>query len=221
MTVQVEEGRVASPVFALKVLAEKSTMTGKVSDKKTGEPLVAKVSFPDAGVAQAMSDEGTGVYKTEIPVGSYAVVVSAEGYIDQTAAVVIEKDKPLIKDFELVKEGMSITLRGIYFDYNKATIKPESQAALGDAAKILQDNPSIRVEIQGHTDSDGSDSYNLQLSDRRAQSVVTYLIQNYAINPSRLTGKGYGEGNPVASNDTPEGKALNRRVEFVVLGQQK
>jgi outer membrane protein OmpA-like peptidoglycan-associated protein len=219
LTVQVEEGRVASPSFALKVLAEKSTLTGKVSDRKTGEPLAAEVSFPDAGIEAAMSDGATGVYMTTLPVGSYAVKVSAEGYIDQTAAIVIQKDRPLVKDFELVKEGMSITLRGIYFDVNKATIKPESQAALAEAAKILQDNPSIKVEIQGHTDSDGSDEYNLQLSDRRAQSVVTYIIQNFGIEAGRLTGRGYGESQPVASNATPEGKALNRRVEFVILGQ--
>jgi OOP family OmpA-OmpF porin len=131
---------------------------------------------------------------------------------------VLEQDKPFIKDFELVKEGMSITLRGIYFDYNKATIKPESHSALADAAKILQENPGIKVEIQGHTDSDGSESYNQQLSERRAQSVVTYLIQNFAIEAMRLTAKGYGELNPVASNSTPEGKALNRRVEFFILG---
>ncbi|MFO7675544.1 MAG: OmpA family protein [bacterium] len=218
-TVQVEEGRVATPAFALKLLAEKTTLTGKVSDKKTGEPLAAMVSFPDAGIEGAATDGATGVYMTELPVGSYAVKVSAEGYLDQTAAIVLQKDKPLVKDFELVKEGMTITLRGIYFDVNKATIKPESRAALADAAKILQDNPTIKVEIQGHTDSDGSEEYNLQLSDRRAQAVVTYLVQNHAIDAARLTGRGYGEGQPVASNSTPEGKALNRRVEFVILGQ--
>jgi outer membrane protein OmpA-like peptidoglycan-associated protein len=217
MTVQVEEGRVATPSFALKPLTETTTLTGKVSDKKTGNPLAATVSFPDAGLAAVSTDPATGVYKTELPVGSYAVKVMSEGYIDQTAAVILQKDKPLIRDFELVKEGMAITLRGIYFDYNKATIKPESHPALADAAKILQENPGIKVEIQGHTDSDGSESYNQQLSERRAQSVVTYLIQNFAIDPTRLTAKGYGEMNPVASNSTPEGKALNRRVEFVIL----
>ncbi len=116
---------------------------------------------------------------------------------------------------------MSITLRGIYFDFNKATIKSESHAALQDAARIMQDNPTIRVEIQGHTDSKGSDEYNQNLSERRAQSVVTYIVQNFAISASRLVGKGYGESNPIASNATEEGRALNRRVEFFILGQQE
>jgi outer membrane protein OmpA-like peptidoglycan-associated protein len=220
-TVQVEDGKVAAPMFALKLLTEVSTFTGKVSDKSTNAPLVATVSFPGSSVGSVKSAAGTGVFSTEIPVGSYAVQVEAEDYIAQTAAVVVEKGKPQVKNFELVKEGMAITLRGVYFDYNKATIKPESRPALEGAAKILNENPGIRVEIQGHTDSDGSESYNQQLSERRAQSVVTYLVQNFAIDPMRLTARGYGESNPVASNSTPEGKALNRRVEFVIIGQQK
>ncbi|MFO7638186.1 MAG: carboxypeptidase regulatory-like domain-containing protein [bacterium] len=219
LTVQVEEGRVATPAFALRVLADRSTLTGKVSDKKTGEPLLATISFPDAGVDAVRSDGVTGVYMTELPVGSYAVKVSAENYLDQTAAIVIQKNQPLVKSFELVQEGMTITLRGIYFDVNKATIKPESRPALEDAARILADNPEIRVEIQGHTDSDGAASYNQQLSEHRAQSVVTYLVQNFGIAANRLVGRGYGEDQPVATNATPEGKTLNRRVEFVILGR--
>lgn len=153
----------------------------------------------------------------EIPVGSYAVKVTSEGYLAQTAAVVLQKDKPLVKDFELVAEGMSITLRGIYFDFNKSTIKPESRPALEDAAKILKENPDIRVEIQGHTDSKGSDEYNQDLSERRAQSVVNYLVTQLSIDRARLVAKGYGEAMPIATNDTDEGRALNRRVEFFIL----
>jgi OOP family OmpA-OmpF porin len=131
--------------------------------------------------------------------------------------VVLQKDKPLVKDFELVAEGMSITLRGIYFDFDKATIKPESRPALEDAAKILQENPGIRVEIQGHTDSKGSDAYNQNLSERRAQSVVNFLVTQLSIDRARLVARGYGEGMPIATNDTDEGRALNRRVEFLIL----
>jgi outer membrane protein OmpA-like peptidoglycan-associated protein len=221
LTVQVEEGRVASPTFALKPLTMRSTITGKVSNKKTGEPIAATVSFPGSGLADIANDPETGVYKGEIPVGSYAIKVTSEGYLPQTAAIVIEENKPLIRDFELVQEGMSITLRGIYFDFNKATIKSESHGALQDAARIMQDNPTIRVEIQGHTDSKGSDEYNQSLSERRAQSVVTYIVQNFAISASRLVGRGYGESKPIASNATEEGRALNRRVEFFILGQQE
>jgi len=217
LTVTVEEGRVATPTFVLKPLTTRTTLTGKVSDKKSGDPLAATVSFPGSDVAEITNDPETGVYKAEIPVGSYAVKVTSEGYLPQTAAIVLEENKPTIKDFELVKEGMTITLRGIYFDFNKTTIKPESHQALADAAKIMTDNPGIKVEIQGHTDWIGSDEYNQKLSEGRAQAVVTYLVQNFGIDINRLTGKGYGESRPIASNDTEDGRALNRRVEFVIL----
>jgi outer membrane protein OmpA-like peptidoglycan-associated protein len=115
---------------------------------------------------------------------------------------------------------MSITLRGIYFDFDQATIKPESKPALEAAARMLNENPTINVEIQGHTDSKGSDSYNLSLSDRRAASVVAYLVQNLGIDMSRLTSRGYGESMPIATNDTDAGRALNRRVEFKILGEK-
>ena len=220
-TVTVEEGKVVSVVFNLTPAGMTATLTGKVSDKKDGKPLAATVSFPKTSVPSVRTDPATGVYNTVIPAGSYAVAVTSEGYIDQTAAIVMVKDKPLVKDFELVKIGMTITLRGVYFDFDKATIKPESRPALDDAAKILKDNPSINVEIQGHTDSKGSDSYNLNLSDQRAWSVVSYLVQNFGIDKARLTAKGYGEARPIATNDTDDGRALNRRVEFVILGQLK
>ncbi len=220
LTVKVEEGQVAAPAFSLTPEAMKAVITGRVSDKKDNSPLAATISFPNTSVPDVTTDPATGVYTAEIPVGSYAVTVSAEGYITQSAAVVLQQDKPLVKDFALVKEGMAITLRGIYFDVNKTTIKPESRPALEDAAKILKENPAIRVEIQGHTDSQGSDEYNLKLSDGRAWSVVNYLVQNFGIDQSRLTAKGYGESRPVADNSTAEGRALNRRVEFVILGQQ-
>ncbi|MFO7649810.1 MAG: OmpA family protein, partial [bacterium] len=219
-TVAVEEDKVASARFELVSTATKRTaLSGKVSDKATGKALAGTVSFPEAGLASVATDPATGVYMTEIAPGSYAIKAAAEGYIDQAAAIIIEEGKPQIRNFELVKEGMSITLRGVYFDFDKSTIKPESHAALADAAKILTDNPTIRVEIQGHTDSRGSDSYNLDLSDRRSWSVVNYLVQNLGIDRGRLTARGYGEARPIDTNDTDAGRAMNRRVEFVILSK--
>jgi outer membrane protein OmpA-like peptidoglycan-associated protein len=217
LPIVVDEGRSATVSFSLNPTAAPVSLIGKTSDKKTGAPVAAKVSFPNTSIASVTADSGTGVYETRLPAGAYAVQVEAEGYIKQTAAVVLEKDKPLARDFELVKEGMTITLRGIYFDAGNATIKPESKPSLDDAAKILNDNPSITVEIQGHTDSKGSDAYNLNLSNQRARSIVDYLTRNYGIDKTRLTAKGYGEAKPIATNDTEAGRALNRRVEFVIL----
>ncbi|RKX69963.1 hypothetical protein DRP53_06475, partial [candidate division WOR-3 bacterium] len=99
----------------------------------------------------------------------------------------------------------------------KATIKPESYPILDEAAAILTSHPEIRVEIQGHTDSIGSDAYNLKLSNLRANAVRTYLIERHGIDPSRLVARGYGESRPIADNRTKEGRAQNRRVDFVIL----
>jgi outer membrane protein OmpA-like peptidoglycan-associated protein len=158
------------------------------------------------------------VYVAEAPVGSYSVAAGAAGYIGQTANVVLAGDRPAIRDFELVKDSMIITLRGISFDAGTATIRPESKAALNDAAKILSDNPSIRAEIQGHTDNRGSAESSLKLSEKRALAVVGYLVENNGIDALRLTAKGYGESAPIADNDTKEGRAANQRIELVVSG---
>jgi len=220
ITLSVEENKLASATFKLAPVEAAVAITGRVSDKKTGDPLAATVTVPEAGNAVFKTDPATGVYKAQLMAGSYTVIIESKDYVKQTVAMVVEKGKPTVRNFELVKEGMAITLKGVYFDFNKATIKPESRPALEDASKILKDNPTIRVEIQGHTDSKGSDEYNLTLSDKRAWAVVNYLVQNFGIAMNRLTAKGYGEARPIATNDTDSGRALNRRVEFVILGQQ-
>lgn len=93
---------------------------------------------------------------------------------------------------------------------------PNRLPSLKRVYKFLTDNPDVSIEISAHTDSKGSDEYNLQLSQKRAESVVQYLI-NKGINPERLIAKGYGESMPVADNETEEGRALNRRVEMKIL----
>ena len=219
ITLAVEDNKLATATFRLSPAEAAVAITGKVSDKKTGDGLAATVTVPEAGNAVFHTDPTTGIYKAQLMAGSYTMIVESKDYLKQTIALVVEKGKPTVKDFELVKVGMSITLKGIYFDFNQATIKPESKPALDGAAKILKDNPTIKVEIQGHTDSVGSSAYNLKLSDSRAQAVVNYLVQNYGIDVNRLTAKGYGKTMPIADNSTAEGRALNRRVEFKILSQ--
>ncbi len=104
-------------------------------------------------------------------------------------------------------------VKGLLFDFNKADIKPQYYKNLNNVITVLKKNPSMKVEIQGHTDNVGSAAYNLKLSEKRAQSVANYLIA-HGIAASRLTVKGYGFARPVASNDTAEGRALNRRVQL-------
>lgn len=115
---------------------------------------------------------------------------------------------------KLMTEGKLVTY-GIYFDVNKAVVKPESYGTLKEIAAILNEVPDVKVKIVGHTDSDGADAANLDLSKRRAASVKAELAKSFGVNADRLVTDGLGESQPVAPNDTPVNKALNRRVEFI------
>ena len=117
---------------------------------------------------------------------------------------------------KLITEGRLVTY-GIYFDVNKDIVKPESYGTLKDIATALTENAGVRVKIIGHTDSDGADAANLDLSKRRADSVKNELAKTFGIDPARIETEGLGETKPIAPNDTPVNKALNRRVEFVKL----
>jgi len=107
----------------------------------------------------------------------------------------------------------SIVLRGINFDTNKATIKPEFEGVLDAAVDALKENPGVRVQVAGYTDSTGADAYNQGLSERRANAVLGYL-SSHGVDSSRLTAVGFGQANPVADNKTADGRAQNRRVEL-------
>lgn len=115
---------------------------------------------------------------------------------------------------KLITEGKFVT-RGILFDVNSDKIKPESYGVLKDIASVLSENPDVNVTIIGHTDADGKDADNLTLSQNRAQSVKNTLTNEFKIDASRMKTDGKGESQPVDKNDTPEGKANNRRVEFI------
>jgi OmpA-OmpF porin, OOP family len=117
---------------------------------------------------------------------------------------------------KLMTEGKLVTY-GIYFDVNKDVVKPESYGTLKEIAAILNEVPDVKVKIAGHTDTDGADAANLDLSKRRAASVKNELVKSFGVNGDRLVTDGMGEGQPVAPNDTPANKALNRRVEFIKL----
>ena len=117
---------------------------------------------------------------------------------------------------KLITEGKFVTT-GITFDVNSATIKPESYGTLKTIAQVLQDNADVRVKIIGHTDSDGEDNANMNLSKKRSEAVKSILSSDFGINANRLESDGKGESQPVGDNKTPEGKANNRRVEFVKL----
>ena len=140
-------------------------------------------------------------------------------YMDKQAAE-IERDIQGAK-VERVGEGIKITFSsGILFDVDKANLKDQYKSELAQLATILNKYEDTNILLAGHTDSTGSDEYNLQLSQNRARSVADYLTtQN--VNPARFTTQGYGKSDPIASNETPEGRAQNRRVEVAIWANEK
>lgn len=120
---------------------------------------------------------------------------------------------------DVIREGDNLMLRmpsGITFAYDRADVQPQFQPVLNDVAKVLKDYPSTYIDVYGHTDSDGSDTYNQGLSERRAQSVANYLgLQG--VQSARMATRGFGEVQPIASNATADGKAQNRRVEIKIV----
>jgi outer membrane protein OmpA-like peptidoglycan-associated protein len=115
----------------------------------------------------------------------------------------------------VIEKTGKLTLYGVQFDFNQATIKPESEPVLKEVGALLQQDPPLKLIIEGHTDNVGKPAYNLELSKKRAESVKAYLITNFKIDPSRLTTNGFGDSKPIAKNDTEPGRAQNRRVELV------
>ena len=155
----------------------------------------------------------------------YASILTGEDKQRTTAFVLVVEPKPIEGDkiafvnaSEMAKafaDRDRISLYGITFDFDRAELRPESRPTLDEIAKLLNTQPALRLEIVGHTDNRGAPDYNLDLSRRRAASVVAALTGDYGIAPQRLSASGAGMTAPVASNDTPEGQAKNRRVELV------
>ncbi len=110
-----------------------------------------------------------------------------------------------------------IVLQSVHFEFDKSRLTPLGRRVLDDAAERLRETPGLTVEIEGHTDSTGTEQYNLGLGQRRAEAVKGYLVLRHQIDPNRMTALSYGETRPIADNNTEEGRALNRRVEFKVL----
>jgi outer membrane protein OmpA-like peptidoglycan-associated protein len=121
-----------------------------------------------------------------------------------------------VKLYDRILNDGKIVSNGIRFDVNKATLRPESMGVINEIYKVMSEHPELKFSIEGHTDSDGEVDFNQGLSEERAETVSNKLIE-MGIDPARLTTKGFGETIPVAPNDTPEGKATNRRVEFVKM----
>lgn len=199
---------------------------GTVLDSKTGDPIEAEITYYDMAtreeIGSARSNPTDGSYSIILPYGkTYSFRAKEEGYIaisQNLDLTEVSEYQEIERDLLLtpIEVGQTIRLNNIFFEYDKATLLSESFEELDRLVKILKDNPKMEIEIGGHTDDQGSEDYNLNLSQERVNSVVAYLIEN-GIKESRLTGKGYGESNPIADNSTEQGQELNRRVEFSII----
>jgi outer membrane protein OmpA-like peptidoglycan-associated protein len=199
---------------------------GIVRDKDTKQALSARVELinieKDDMESLVESDSITGEYLMVLTQGAeYALYVNKPGYLFKSLHFnysEIADFKPIVVniDLEKAKEGSIAILNNIFFDVDQFALKDKSIPELHKIIRFLNENPGIRIEISGHTDNSGSPVYNKQLSEKRAQSVYNYLIQN-GIAKTRLTPRGYGPERPIADNTTEEGRQQNRRIEFKIV----
>lgn len=210
----------------LQIAYRSNFVKGIVKDKKTGIPLQSHIELfdlkKDELVSVVESDSVSGQYLMVLNAGSdYALYVTASDYLFQSLNFNYEDNlnpEPVVIDILLDKAetGATAVLNNIFFDFDQYELKDKSLTELNKVVRLLNDKPSIQVEISGHTDSDGSASYNKQLSLKRAQSVVSYLVEK-GINGARLSEKGYGADHPIRPNDSEENKQANRRIEFKII----
>jgi len=200
-------------------------LTGVVYDKKTNQPIEAEIayeSYPvkdESGIAR--SNPTNGAFKLVLPAGQkYVFAAQAKGYIsvnDNADYTAVDEYVERKKDLYLVpiEKGQVVQLNNIFFEQSKAEMLPESESELERLYQLMENNPGMEIKLRGHTDNRGYYKSNLELSQKRADAVMEYLIDR-GVSRSRLSAKGYGPTMPVATNNTPEGRAQNRRVEIEV-----
>ncbi len=200
----------------------KVALTGTVTDAKTGQPVDATMTVVDLTNNQVVATDRThdGKYNVRVKApGKYSVTADADGYLFGTAYFQVDDQGRILardQDIKLSETKGGRTRLLVFFDFNSATLKPSSYPELNRAVHLMKAVPNMKVQIAGYTDSVGTDQYNRQLSQRRAEAVRDYIVQN-GIAANRVTAHGYGKESPIADNGTEAGRAENRRVEFVVL----
>ena len=205
------------------------TVNGVVTDAQTGQPLAGTpVIIEDFGTGETMvkyQSLESGQYQFVLPAGkTYRLSAERNGYLFHSEVFDVPENT-LYKRFEKnialqpIPVKISVPLKTqltVLFDFDKADLRPESKPELERAIRFIQQNPGKKFEIAAHTDALGTDEYNLDLSERRAAAVRDYLVK-HGVPPDIIVAKGYGESQPIADNDTPEGRQLNRRVELKVV----
>ena len=200
---------------------------GATFDALTKKPIEADIDIIDNTTGLVIetftTNSATGKFIITLVSGkNYGIAVKAKNYLFHSENFDIptgSSDNLVNKIIELknIAVGSKITLKNVFFDTGKSTLRAESNGELDRVVKLLKDVPNLKIEISGHTDNTGSASLNETLSQQRAESVVMYL-KNKGITPNRLTAKGYGSSKPVSSNSTEDGKQQNRRTEFEIKG---
>jgi OmpA-OmpF porin, OOP family len=203
-------------------------VSGNVYNQKTKEPLSASLIYetlPDGVEAgNGISSPVDGSFKIVLPYDkNYSIRAKADKFFAVSENLKLDSlikagYKEIHKDLYLVpiEIGAVVRLNNVFFDFDKWDLRPESFIELDRVVKLLNENPTIEIEMSAHTDSKGSDDYNIRLSDNRAKSVMQYILSK-GIATNRIISQGYGETRPVATNDTDDGRQLNRRVEFKIL----
>ena len=209
-------------------LKPKPTMVvqGIVSNIKNEAPLGALVMIEDINTGEVIavnkSNSASGEYLVVLPAGrNYSLSASSKGFFFYSQSFEIPSETKFQEidlniALEPIEKGTKVVLNNIFFESGRAELKPISYVELNKAAELLKDNATMVIEIGGHTDNVGADELNMKLSEARAKAVLNYLVLA-GIDATRLRSKGYGETQPIATNDTSEGKAKNRRTEFEIV----
>lgn len=214
-----------TPLLAPKI-EQNTVLDGLILDEATLLPVQATIEITDNSKSEVLasfeSNSTSGTYLITLKPGkNYGITVSCPEYMFHSENFNIPEDaesRKIKKDILMKKMevGTKIVLNNIFFDFNKATLRTESVSELDRLTKLMNDTPTLKIEISGHTDNVGSAGYNQKLSGERAKAVVDYL-QRKDIPIDRITFKGYGKDYPIADNSTEEGRQQNRRTEFQIL----
>jgi outer membrane protein OmpA-like peptidoglycan-associated protein len=174
-------------------------------------------------VARFTSDASTGEFMVVVPGGKeYAMHIRASGYLFHSENIAVPEhggsalESTLNITMQPIESGQQEVMRNIFFERDRADLAPASLAELAQLLTLLRENPSVRIEVGGHTDNDGTASHNDELSSARAQAVANHLIAN-GVREDRVEAKGYGATTPIAPNDSEENKRRNRRTEVRIL----
>lgn len=230
-----EDGRSFSKIYEVHIPEENwlkfrsNYVKGIVRDKETKQVLSANIELVNinSNTLESLvdSDSINGKYLIVLTEGAeYGLYVSKPGYVYKSLSFnysAVDDFEPIVVNIELekIRTGSIVVLNNIFFDLDKYELKEKSRAELAKIVRFMTSNPAVRIEVSGHTDNLGTNDYNLGLSEKRAQAVTKYLIDS-GINRARIVPKGYGATMPIGDNSTEDGRQLNRRIEFKIIGNK-